>query len=284
MRGLILIVCLVFVTPALAQQQTEIIALRHRTVEEVLPVLQPLVETGGALTGMSGQLIIRTSPQNLSQIRQALAAIDRPARNLVIHVTQDRDVTVQNQGIALSSNIKIGDNVRVTTPAETMPGSAGVEIRHGDARVMAQGMDTQGRHESRADQSVRVMDGGRAFIRIGRSLAVPLRRITRKQGVITVTDSVVYRDIGQGFYAIPRVVGDRVTVEISPQFDNLDASGRGSVETQDLTTTVSGRIGEWLELGGSVQQTTESQGRSLGAASGQMHDSRSIWLRVDEPR
>lgn len=284
MRVLLLLVCLVFTTPVLAQQETEVIALRYRTVDEVLPVLQPLVETGGVVTGMNGQLIVQTSPQNLAQIQKVLAAIDRPARNLVINVTQDRDVTVRDQNLAMSGNINIGDNVRVGVPPEAMPGSTDVEVHHGDSRVVAHGMKAQGRQESRTDQSVMVMDGGRAFIRIGRSLAVPLRRITRKQGVTTMTESVVYRDIGQGFYAIPRVVGNRVTVEISPQFDNLETSGRGSIETQDLTTTVSGRLGEWLELGASVQQTTESHGRLVGAGSGQMNDSRSIWLRVDELR
>lgn len=284
MRVVFLLVCLVFTTPVLAQQETEVIALRYRTVDEVLPVLQPLVETGGVVTGMNGQLIVQTSPQNLAQIQKVLAAIDRPARNLVINVTQDRDVTVRDQSVAMSGNINIGDNVRVGVPPEAMPGSTDVEVRHGDSRVVAHGMKAQGRQESRTDQSVMVMDGGRAFIRIGRSLAVPLRRITRKQGVTTMTESVVYLDIGQGFYAIPQVVGNRVTVEISPQFDNLETSGRGSIETQDLTTTVSGRLGEWLELGASVQQTTESQGRLVGAGSGQMNDSRSIWLRVDELR
>ena len=62
---------------ALAQQSLEIIALRHRTVEQVLPVLRPLLEPGGTLTGQRGQLIVRASPANLAELRQALAAIDQ---------------------------------------------------------------------------------------------------------------------------------------------------------------------------------------------------------------
>src|SRR5437016_12711706 len=65
---------------SLAQQALEIIPLRHRTVDQVLPALQPLVEPGGALTGQSGQLIVRTSPANLVEIKRALEAIDRPPR------------------------------------------------------------------------------------------------------------------------------------------------------------------------------------------------------------
>jgi type II secretory pathway component GspD/PulD (secretin) len=71
---------------SLAQQALEIIPLRHRTVDQVLPVLQPLVEPGGALTGQSGQLIVRASPANLAEIKRALEAIDRPLRRLQISV------------------------------------------------------------------------------------------------------------------------------------------------------------------------------------------------------
>ena len=72
-----------------AAQGLEIIPLQHRTVEQVLPVLRPLLEPGGTLTGQSNQLIVRASPRNLAEIRSALEAIDRPLRRLQISVRQD---------------------------------------------------------------------------------------------------------------------------------------------------------------------------------------------------
>src|SRR4051812_34334968 len=39
-------------------QGLEIISLRHRTVEQVLPALRPLLEPGGTMTGQSNQLIV----------------------------------------------------------------------------------------------------------------------------------------------------------------------------------------------------------------------------------
>ena len=62
---------------ALAQQEMEIVPLRHRTTEQVIPSLQPLVEPGGVLSGFGDQLIIKASRRNLEQLRQALSAIDR---------------------------------------------------------------------------------------------------------------------------------------------------------------------------------------------------------------
>jgi len=77
-------------------------------------------------------------------------------------------------------------------------------------------------------------------------------------------------------------VGERVTLEISPQFDSPGDQGYGSVNTQRLSTTVSGRLGEWIELGGSGQQASGSDSRNLGSGSSEMRDNRSVWLRVDE--
>src|SRR5437588_1620015 len=84
---------------SLAQQALEIIPLRHRTVDQVLPALQPLVEPGGALTGQSGQLIVRASPANLAEIKRALEAIDRPLRRLQISVRFDDSLEAASQGI-----------------------------------------------------------------------------------------------------------------------------------------------------------------------------------------
>lgn len=284
MRPFLLFALLVFAVPALAQQQVEIIELRHRTVEDVLPVLQPLLEPGGALSGMSGQLIVRASERNLAELKKVLAAIDRPPRQLVIHVSQNRGVDSRQQGLGVSGNVEIGDNVRIAGSGAAMPGDAGVEVRQGGSRVGVQGGDVRRTGEERTDQFVRVLDGGQAFIRIGRSLAVPFRRVAAGPGGVTVTDGVVYRDIGQGFQAVPRLAGDRVTVEISPQFDSSGGSRTGDVETQRLTTTVTGRLGEWIELGGSSQLTQGAETRTTGMSAGEMHDTRGVWLRVEEAR
>lgn len=281
MRRFLAVICLLLSLPLPAQSQMEIIPLRYRTVEDVLPVLQPLVEPGGTLSGMSGQLIVRTSRRNLEEIRQALAAIDRPARRLVIHVSQERATESRRDSAGVSGNVGFGDNVRIIEEARN-PGGSRIEIRRGDSVLRAQGGSTQQHAESRTSQSVQVIDGGQALIQVGRSLPLPMRQVVRSGTGLVVTDSIVYRDIGQGFYAVPRLAGDRVSLEISPQFDAPGNSGYGSVNTQRLATTVSGRLGEWIELGGSQQQGSRSERRTLGGESGEVRDSRSVWLKVEE--
>ena len=111
-----------------------------------------------------------------------------------------------------------------------------------------------------ATQSVQVVDGGQALIRVGQSLPMPLRQVVRGPGGVTVTDSVVYRDIGQG-------PGNQ---------------GYGSVNSQRVSTTISGRLGEWIELGGSGQQMAGNVQGNLSSATQELRDYRSVWLRVEE--
>ncbi len=282
MRRFLALFFLLLPAMVLAQATMEIIPLQYRTVEQVLPVLRPLVEPGGTLSGMSGQIIVRTSRRNLDELRQAIAAIDRPARRLVIHVSQNRDSESRDTSAGMSGDVGFGDNVRIIQPDARQTGSSRIEIQRGDSVVNIQGNSTQRSGTTRSSQSVQVIEGGQAAIQVGRSLPLPMRQLVRTSAGVEVHQSVVYRDIGQGFYAVPRLAGDRVTLEISPQFDTQGQAGYGSVNTQRLVTTVSGRLGEWIELGGSVQQSDSSERRLGGREAGERRDAQSVWLRVEE--
>lgn len=272
--GLLLRLCLGLPALALAQQEMEIIALRHRTLDQVLPTLQPLLEPGATLSGMNDQLILRASPRNRQQIRQALAAIDTPPRRLLIRVSQNREVEGRDEGVAVVAKPSGG--------MQESKESTRVEVRRGDASISAQAWDSRRTQASGSMQTVQVVDGGRALIEVGRSLPIPLRQVAIGPRGLAVSEGIVYRDVGQGFYAAPRVVGDRVTVDISPRFDSLGESANGTISTQRLTSTVSGRLGEWLELGGSSQQAVAASSGQGRSGNSQSLDQRSVWLQVEE--
>jgi len=187
---------------AAAQQQMEIIPLRAQTVDRVLPVLMPLLEPGGTLTGMNDQLFLRASAANRADIKRALAAIDVPARRLVIHVATTREALEAGRGAGIGGQVVISE--------ETTRG-----------RIAAGAWDGQTASSQRAGQMVRTVEGGSAFISAGRSLPLPMRQASVGPGGVVVTDSVVFRDVGSGFYATPRLSGDRVTLEISQQAESM---------------------------------------------------------------
>lgn len=145
MRRFLLLV--LFVAPAvLAQGALEVIALKHRTAEQVIPVLRPLLEPGGALSGQLNQLIVRASPENLAQIRAALEAIDRPQRRLVISVRFDN--TLQSSRSGFEADARISNR----------GSSAGARIE-----------DSRSARNEVSDQRIQVLEGGQAFISSGQS-------------------------------------------------------------------------------------------------------------------
>jgi type II secretory pathway component GspD/PulD (secretin) len=140
-RSTLAVAAACFASLSAAQYALEIIPLKHRTVEQVLPTLRPLLEPGGTLTGQANQLIVRASPANLADIRRALDAIDRPLRRLQISVRFDDALEASSQGIEASGRI----------------GNRG-------SRVEVQAQQSSSRADERVDQRVQVLEGGRATL------------------------------------------------------------------------------------------------------------------------
>jgi len=231
---------------AFAQDRLEVIPLRHATVEQVLPVLRPLLAPGGALTGQRNQLIVRTTPQNLEELRRALEALDTPARRLEILVRFDG----------------AGEDAAVAAQAD-------VRISNRDSRVVVRGDASRSSATERVDQRLQVLEGRRAVIAAGTSR--PYRG----------SDGVEYHEAASGFAVVPRLAGDMVILEVAPQRQSPGAS-RGSIESFDAATTVRARLGQWVQIGGiATEQSRSDRGLASGATQ-QGTSSRSIWVRVDE--
>lgn len=281
MRRLVLALAWVLLAgTAYAQQQLEIINLRSRTADQVLPQLRPFVEPGGTISGMNNQIFIRVSEANRRQIKELLAAIDRPPRRLMISVRQDSDGTVAASGGEVSGRVGSG-GVRIES-RRTVVGGAGVEVRRGSDVVRGQVYDSRSAGSERVSQQVQVVEGGRATINVGTSVPVSLRQVVVGPGGAVVSESVVYRDLGTGFHAEPQLAGDNVTLTISPTHDTPGAYGPGSANIQRLTTTVSGRLGEWMDIGGTIEERAGSESVALRYSSRGASAGRRVQLKVDE--
>lgn len=281
MRRIVIVCVLALLAGAAqAQQQLEIINLKGRTADQVLPQLRPFVEPGGAISGMNNQIFIRASDANRRQIRELLAAIDRPPRRLVISVRQDADSTSIARGGEVSGSVG-SDRVRIES-GRTVVGGAGVTVRRGDDVVRGQVYDSRNAGSERVSQQVQVVEGGRAYINVGTSVPVPLRQVVLAPGGAIVSESVVYRDLGTGFYAEPHVSGDLVTLTISPTHDTPGSYGPGSANVQRLSTTVSARLGEWMQIGGSVQEESSDRDGALRHSTRRGSTGRSVMLKVEE--
>lgn len=264
---------------ARAEEALEIIPLQNRTADEVLPSLLPLLEPGGVLTGVQGNLILRASQSNRAQIKQALAALDVAPRQLRITVRQSLDRTGEQESFALHGKLETGA-VEVVVP----PGAGGgvqVEVGSGKARIGARLDDRSLDQVSRVSQHVRVADGGRALIQASMELPLTLREIVLDPYGRTVRESIVYYSVGSGFYVAPQVVGDRVTLDIHPVQQTFASASPKVIVGQELRTTVTGRLGEWIALGGGDVQEQQDDRRLLGQRRTESREARQVWLKVE---
>jgi hypothetical protein len=155
-----------------------------------------------------------------------------------------------------------------------------VEVGNDQSRVGARINSTRDIEDSRDSQRIQVLEGNPAFIQVGQSVPVQGRSVYRNAAGVTVVDDTSYQDVTRGFAVLPWVNGDQVTLEINPQRNT--PGPRGTVNVQQASSVVSGRIGEWIELGGVGQQAARSGSGTVYSTQSTSSDNRSIFVRVDE--
>jgi type II secretory pathway component GspD/PulD (secretin) len=271
---------------AQAQQQVlEVITLGYRQADEVIPLLRPLLAPGGTLTGTSNRLIVRTTAANLAELKQVLAVMDSRPRQLVISVRQGSVEEVARDSASVSGSIGVGSNTHATVPA---PAGArrdpGVVVQSDRSRIEARAISSRSAQDSSVTQTVQVLEGNSAFIRTGQSVPVTSTQVNRTPGGTQVTQSTDLVNADTGFYVTPRVSGDRVTLEIGTARDRVRNPGTGAVNIQRASTVVSGRLGEWIAVGGSSESAERTQSELLSQRQDSARDERTIMLKVDEIR
>jgi type II secretory pathway component GspD/PulD (secretin) len=254
---------------AVRAQDLQVIELRYRPAEEIIPIVQPLLEPDGILTGTEFQLLVRTSPANFEQIRRAVEAFDRAPRQLRITVGQGTVSDVEAAGVRGSATIGDEDvRVGVNRPPGGTTG--------GEVQVSARSEDTDLRNVS----SVQTLEGHETYIAVGQSVPLQSTEIWRGPRGPVIRESTSYQDVATGFYATARINGDQVMLEISPRQQNFRAGDR-VIKTGGLTSTVTGRLGQWIELGAVREQSSDSTAGIL--VWGRRTDSSeySAWVKVE---
>src|SRR5687768_6500009 len=248
----------------------EVIPLRYRAAQEVIPIIQPLLPREGSVSGLQSQLVVRTTPANLEEIKRVLASIDVAPRQLLITVRQDADTARSRSQAEVSGSVG-GEQGRVTVPGSRETRGGNIVLREGDDRVRANVQESESTASDRNTQTVRVLEGREAYVSVGQSVPARERQVRRSavggQVVEQVVEGTQYRDVATGFYVVPRITGDRVTLDVSPQRESVSRRVPGVVNVQSMNTTVSGRLGEWMEIGGLSRDASGQQTVILGRSS-----------------
>jgi type II secretory pathway component GspD/PulD (secretin) len=275
---LILAVC------GLAQAQEtvlEVIDLNYRSADQIVPLLKPLLAPGGTISAIQNRVIVRTTPENLAQLRKVLTAVDTRPKRLAISVRQQTTQSASASAAQISGSTG-ADGARVTVPGDGGRQDASVEVRNGQSVVRARASSSQSATTGSAVQTLQVLEGNEAVIRVGQSVPVRSRSVTRTPQGTQISETVEYRNADVGLRVRPRVQGNQVTLEISTRNDAVADASRPTFDVQRVDTVVSGRLGQWLEVGGIDQNRVQSDNALLNQRNAGASDERKIFLKVEE--
>ena len=264
-----------------AQAQTmTVIMLENRPAAEVIPIVQPMLGPGDAISGEGFKLFLRASPDTRDSVQRMVELIDAALKTLEVSVFQGsaRDLRRLTGSASVqidSSNVQVG--VGDEGDADAAAGGARFSTAGGSATVS--GTSTQGSLRDAPVHRVRVTEGTEAYIETGQQ--IPYWYNTAVFGRRGYAAGVEYRDAVTGFYVLPRVRGENVVLDVSPYKSSRIDSDRGDVGALSASTTVTGRIGEWLMIGGVTEKVTRKDsttGKTIRTEGGR--DS-SIWIRAE---
>lgn len=232
MRYLIAVSLLILASlPHAAQNGVAVIPVMSRPAESLIDAVRPLLGQTGSVSAYHDKLIVQGNADQIAAVRNLLGELDRPARRLIIEVRQ--------AGTLSQSSRRIGYGVRTDNVylGQVPPGA--------NAQLNVQNIRTRGRGDSM--QRVQALDGRPALIRAGQS--VPIYQAQQYVGRWGVGQGyqVQYRDATSGFFALPRVHGNQVTIEIYQQ--HQQAADNGRFDLQQASTVLRGELGRWMTLG-----------------------------------
>jgi hypothetical protein len=145
--------------------------------------------------------------------------------------------------------------------------------------------DSRSSTDERVDQRIQVLEGGRALISSGQSRPLRQRQVVQTPGGTVVRETTtVIQETATGFEVVPRLSGSTVHLEIAPQREQFVPGTGGAIQSERVVSTVSGRLGEWIDLGGTNSTSTSSVSGILSSREGSASASRGIWVKVEELR
>ncbi len=230
----------------------EVIPLSNRPAFELIPLLTPLLGNSAQLIDNGSNLLVKTTPDRLNAINALVKQLDAQQKNLLITVIQSRQTSADE----LNAAVRIHLNAPVDAPS----------------RFSGHIYQTQDKDAAQNTQTIRTLEGMPAHIKTGN---VYPRQNFSGYGYPTTTE---YLEVTTGFDVIPRLTGQQVILSVSPWSDRLN--GRGQIETQNAQSTIRINLGEWAELGG-VGENSSNLGSALvntrQTGNSQMH----ILVKVD---
>ena len=244
---------------AFADTLIEVLPVHNRPAADLVPPLEAVLGDEATVTALDNRLIVRAPSALMAEVRRLVEQLDVRPRSLWITVRQERNLEASGR-------------------------SAAASVAVGSGGVAAGGHLAQGRESEVGGDvhQVRALEGTPAWITLGAAVPVPTAVVAPTAAGPAVVAGTTYQQLDRGFWVVARVAGDQVTLEIETALD--EAGATGTVETQGVRTTASGRMGEWISLGEIGQDGSSRSSGVLSMTQARHHDLRTVDVRVEEIR
>ena len=279
MKQLCLLLASLLLVSTVRADSVSVVQLQHRPAAEVVPVIAPMLGPNDAISGEGFRIFVRASAEGQQRVRSLVERLDTPARVLQVSVFQGSEHVLRELALRANVQIQRGDTTIDVGSGNEADGGGRIIYSTSGGSASVDAVATQRNLRDYPIHRVRVTEGKEAYIETGER--IPYFVGAAMRGRRALAGGVQYENVVTGFYALPRIRGDNVVLEVSPFKNSRSDTGRGSVETQSATTTVTGRAGEWLFIGGVSEQAerTESAVASTYATQGSRNTG--IWIKAE---
>ena len=86
-------------------------------------------------------------------------------------------------------------------------------------------------------------------------------------------------EVSTGFAVRPRTIGNQVELEVTPRIASLNS--QGYIDFEELSLVLHVFLGEWVDIGGSMQNHDDVSRRIFGRQSSSLSQSSNLLIRVD---
>ena len=258
---------LLFNCSVFAESEFKIFTLQHHFANDLLPTISQMVGADGVATGTNNQLIVRAVPERMREIEQMITQLDTEKINRKISVRTSNDVQTQNNRVEATGATKVG-KVTVSNDSRTKANSGRVELENSSSNM-----------NQSSNQFINVLDGERAFIRVGQIVPFTEEWVTITGRYVQMERFTDWREISTGFAVRPRTVGNQVELEITPRI--AKPNNQGFIDFEELTTTMRVSLGNWVDIGGTMQNNDEVSRKILGLQRTSSQQNSNLIVKVD---
>ena len=245
--------------------------LKHRTANDVIPILKPLLNSGESISGNGYLLLINTTTARAKEIETLLDRIDQAVKTLRIYVTSDEHLARTDNEISISARASSGDSSVVV----------GNPPRKGD------GITIKGRYQTLDNERlnthfVNVQEGSPAFVSREQIRLIPVTTFIRRGIGVSAIDHTLPITNEDGFYVEARTPDNQhANIKLSSTINTDDNQSIYRNESQSIATQLRVPLGVWTEIGGVTESSQTNATGIINRTKSRQERNNKIFLKIE---